>query len=261
MARGVGARVSTRKTRQSKSGKASAAAPARSAAETSIQAHISTSLVEEILSGNSQAIWDAPRIRTFMLEAVSEVLERRNLRKTQMVSPKAEIVMPALEVLRYSPLKGEIACLIASSMDKRKTEECLPAFVDLLKQLTVDETKLIINLPGANRAVPSATINYVDPQGRLYKCVRHVLPATLAAECEKPSLISAYIDNLLRLGILTQPDNITINDKQHYQSLTNQPFLRQIAATAPNRVSVEVHRTVVTLSDLGESFRKCCLEV
>lgn len=260
MARGAGTRVTKRKPRRTRP-EQTASADVAQTSDDSAPARLSMSAIEEIISGNSRAIWDAPQIRTFMLEAVSEVLERRNLRKRQMVPPKAEIVMPALEVLRYSPLKGELACLIASSMDKRKTEECLPAFVDLLKQITMDEAKLIVSLPGANRAVPSATINYVDQRGQLYKCVRHILPEKLALSCQQPSLISAYVDNLLRLGILTQPDNITISNEQHYKSLTNQPFLRQIVATAPSPVSVDVHRTVVTLSDLGESFRKCCLEV
>lgn len=222
---------------------------------------IPLSMVEEVISGNSQAIWSAPQIRNFMLEAVSEVIATRKVRKTQMISPKAEIVMPALEALRYSPHKGEIACLIASSMDKKRSEECLPAFVDLLKQITADEAKLIVNFPGANRAVPSATVNYVDQVGRLYECVRHVLPAHLVSDCEHPHMISSYIDNLMRLGILTQPDNITIGDNKHYKTLVEQPFLRKIAATAPRRVSVDVHKTVVTLSDLGSRFKACCLEV
>ncbi len=260
MARGSSAQASSNFSEIYEHGQ-SGTASLRPVTERSTQTQISMQMVEEVLSGNSKAVWSAPQIRTFMLDAVSEVIERRKLRKSHMIAPKAELVMPALEVLRYSPLKGEIACLIASSMDRRKTEECLPAFVDILKQITVDEARLISRLPGANHAVPSATVNYVDQVGRLYKCVRHVLPAKLAAECEQPSLISSYVDNLLRLGVLTQPDNITINDNQHYQALTNQPFLRQVAATAPRRVSVDVHRSVVTLSDLGANFRACCLEV
>ena len=66
--------VSARKSRPNRTEKRTGAVPARSPAKASVQDHISMSIVEEIISENSQAIWDAQRTRSIILEAVSEVL-------------------------------------------------------------------------------------------------------------------------------------------------------------------------------------------
>lgn len=101
--------------------------------------------VHVALAPVSALVWGYDQIKDFVSTKVAERL--RNVSPENVVSPKPNVAGPALEALRYtgheSSLSDLYANLLAASMDKATASGAHPAFVEIIKQLTPDEAKLV----------------------------------------------------------------------------------------------------------------------
>ena len=212
------------------------------------------------LSGFGDITWDWGRIQAFTVEHINAIIAERGVPAEELSAPRLDIAIPAIEAMRYSPLKHEMAVLIASTMDGRLAHEAHPAFIEIIKQLTADEVNLIVALPPAGQVLPMVNITYVDRSERVFSSVRYVVPERIARTCATRRPIPSYINNLLRLNLIATPGNLAINDERHYKDLLAQDFLTEIRERTPAHLRADVERRVLTLTDFGESFRRCCLE-
>ena len=82
-----------------------------------------------------------------------------------LTEPPAHIAVPAIQQLAYcydsEELRGMYANLLLSSMDDRTAEYVHPSFVQLLKEISPDEAKLLSTLAGSDDA-EHASIPLVD---------------------------------------------------------------------------------------------------
>ena len=73
-----------------------------------------------------------------------------------LTEPPAHIAVPAIQQLAYcydsEELRGMYANLLLSSMDDRTAEYVHPSFVQLLKEISPDEAKLLSTLTGSDDA-------------------------------------------------------------------------------------------------------------
>jgi hypothetical protein len=106
-------------------------------------------------------IWGAEQLEEFLSRKVGGKLEKTP--KEQLISPKPSVVAPALENLRFRADEDDIqelyANLIASAMDKRSAQRIYPSFVEILKQLTPDEAKLLRYIARYDDGIPSHSHN------------------------------------------------------------------------------------------------------
>lgn len=218
-------------------------------------------LVAQQLSGFSDITWDWSRIQAFAVARINEVIAARGIPPEALTAPRLDIAIPAIEAMRYSPLKDEMAILIASTMDPALAHEAHPAFIEIIKQLTADEVHILAALPVAGQVLPMANITYVDRGDRVFSSVRYVIPERIARTCAARRPIPSYIDNLLRLNLIATPSNLGINDERHYRDLLSQPFLAHIEAQTPGHLKAEIERRVIALTDFGDKFRRCCLDM
>jgi hypothetical protein len=216
-------------------------------------------LVARKLSGLGEAAWDWSRIQAFALEQIHEVIAARGVAPGDLTAPRPDIAIPAIEAMRYCELRAEMAALIASTMDAGRTEDAHPAFIEILKQLTRDEVRILALLPPAGRVLPMVNIAYIDRSDRILSSVRHILPLRIAGSCASPAAIAGSVDNLLRLNLVSSPPDLTINEERHYRDLLAQPFLEDMEARRPAHLKAEIERRVITLTDFGDRFRRCCL--
>ncbi|MFD2454137.1 DUF4393 domain-containing protein [Ideonella paludis] len=93
----------------------------------------------------SALVWGYDQIKDFVATKVAERL--KNVAEENIVTPKPNVAGPALESLRYTGHENSLselyANLIAASMDKTTAAGAHPAFVEIIKQLTPDEAKLV----------------------------------------------------------------------------------------------------------------------
>jgi len=207
----------------------------------------------------SSKIWDLTAVKTFTVSTVEDILAQRRVPKDRICSPSLEITIPAIEAMRYSPLRSEIAALIASTMDRDNAEIAHPSFLTILQQLTQDEVKILAAFPSIGRVLPSANLWRAVSNDHAEVLHRNIMPASIARICEKKSRIPLYIDNLVRLRLLHEPEGVKIGDTKIYSNLLRQDFCAKLLENPIVRKHSTLEKHTIALSEVGETFRQVCL--
>lgn len=219
-----------------------------------------SALVAEKLSGFAAVTWDWAQIQAYTATTIEEILAARAVPPENLTSPRLDIAIPAIEAMRYSGLKREFALLIAATMDTERADDAHPSFIEILKQLTSDEVRMLSFFPDPGQVLPFANIDYTDRSGRILSSLRYIVPEFLAEACDRRRALGGYIDNLLRLNLVTAPGHLAIDDGRFYRELLAQPFIAAFEATVPSKLKANIDRRVIALSDFGQMFRTCCIE-
>jgi hypothetical protein len=217
-------------------------------------------LVAEKLAGFAAVTWDWSQIQDYTVSTIQEILAARAVPAEYLASPRLDIAVPAIEAMRYSGLKRELALLIASTMETGRADDAHPSFIEILKQLTRDEVRMIASLPGLGQVLPFANINYTDRSGRILSSLRYIVPDFLAGACERRRALASYIDNLLRLNLIAAPAHMAISDERFYRDLLSQAFIADFEAGVPAHLKATIDRRVLCLTDFGNLFRSCCVD-
>ncbi|MDQ2194752.1 DUF4393 domain-containing protein [Vibrio anguillarum] len=219
--------------------------------------------VNVALAPVSALVWGYDKIKDFVDTKVSEKLS--GVKDEDIVSPPPNVAGPALESLKYTgcieELKELYANLIASSMDKNTTHKAHPSFVEIIKQLSPDEAKLLTYFKTSN-AAPIINIknNRKDKSGGRLE-YRYFTNLGEQLELQNLSLIPSYWDNLIRLGIVDIPDNNQLLDQGVYDDIIAHPAVESITKgidKQEDRVS-EIKKTAALVTDLGRQFIDTCV--
>ena len=215
-------------------------------------------VVTRLVGNLPDMVRDLEPVQAELRHGVLAALNRREVAPADLTWPRLDIALPAIEAMRYSSLQQEFSNLIASSMDQRVASAVLPAYVELLKQLSPDEIDLLKAAPEYGRCFPTADIVYSYPTGQVLPVYRHVIPESLAGRCAFRANIPQYVDNLVRLNLLTRPNEREADDES-YSALSTLSFVREFMVKAPPKSKPVLERGVLGLTDLGDIFRRLCL--
>lgn len=188
-----------------------------------------------------------------------------NVLPEDIIPPKLNVAGPAIEALRYAghedSLSDMYANLLASAMDRKTTKGAHPAFVEIIKQLTPDEAKLIAYLI-QDIPLPLITLRC---QNRLthdgYDVAANVSLFAEAARVEFPTLAPSYLDNLARLGLIEILNSYSYTDPQFYLPLENSPVVQRerVMIEFDSDVYCVIKRGSVRITHFGEQFGHVCV--
>lgn len=226
-----------------------------------------TKTVHVALAPVSALVWGYDQIKEFVSTKVADRL--KNVPPENIVTPKPNVAGPALESLRYtgheSSLSDLYANLLAASMDKSTAQGAHPAFVEIIRQLTPDEAKLI-GLFIHEMAFPLLDVRweYKNPTpersgGRTV--LVNFSQLGIITHCEFPHLTPTYIDNLCRLGLAEIPAMYQYTTKGIYDALENAPEVQQlklqIEQNPDHKCTLE--RKGLRVTGLGKQFASICV--
>lgn len=184
--------------------------------------------------------------------------------------PEAYIAVPALQYISYcmdnKELRNMYANLLANSMNKAVKNGVHPSFVEIIKQLSPDEAKVLKHMLD-KPIVPTITLrvmNKDDESGvELYKNFSNI--GELAG-CEMPYDINRYFDNLIRLGLVEcAPYIISLKNENLYKDLIEHGFVNALSLdqlqslTQKEKYSIGVKKSYIKLTSYGRSFCEICL--
>lgn len=207
-------------------------------------------------------VWGYEQLEQFLSSKVAQKLQ--NTPEEEIVTPPTYVAGPALEALRFAGhdenLQDLYANLLASSMDAATAQNAHPGFVEILKQVSPDEARLLklLVLP-----VPFPIISLRnesnDGKGGL-DVLMHFSLLGEQARCQHPHLTPSYLSNLSRLGIIEIPTFFQYTAENVYKSLEEHPTIqalkKQIEAT--NR-RAEINKQGARLTPLGRQFINACV--
>lgn len=211
----------------------------------------------------SALIWGYDKIKEYIVPALEERL--KNIPNEKIITPDPVIAGPALESLRFAGHKEDLrelyVNLLASSMCIDTAYKAHPSFVEILKQLTPDEAKLLSYL-NINTSYPMIKIRAKNINNIAYGEVLidfSLLP--YLANCNFPELGPSYLKNLSRLGILDLSyTQYVINPSNSYDSINNHPQITYICDKIKegNR-NPEIIQGAINFTELGRNFYKACI--
>ena len=214
-----------------------------------------TKTVNIALAPIKALVWGYEQIEHWLNKRLGEKLA--DIPEENIVSPPPNIAGPAIEALRYigydDQLRELYANLLAAAMNKATAPEAHPGYVELLKNLSSDEAWLLQAF---------ATDNYfpaIHIRGRnakngftLYKRFHTIIP-NLALQ--NPQLLSAYFDNLIRLGIIESPPGERLrNDVLYVPIETDATLIPLLEEIYDKDEKIEFERAMIRLTSFGGQF-------
>jgi hypothetical protein len=223
--------------------------------------------VHVVLAPVSALVWGYDQVKEFVSTKVAERL--KNVPPENLVTPKPNVAGPALEALRYtgheSSLSDLYANLLAAAMDKSTAQGAHPAFVEIIKQLTPDEAKLValfVNDP----TLPLINLRWEfkpNPEGKTggKDVLVHFSHLGSIAGCEFPHMTPAYLDNLCRLGLAEIPTFWEYTTKGVYDALENDPLVKAHKASIEGNTEIQpiIEKKGLRVTELGKQFARVCV--
>jgi hypothetical protein len=206
-------------------------------------------------------VWGFEEVEKLFIPKLVESL--KDVPPEDIVQPKPNVAGPAIEALRYvgheESLRDMYANLLASAMDKATALNAHPAFVEIIKQFTPDEAKLMAFLLEP-RLFPILTVRAKRQGGGTKDVGVNISLLGTEARLKDPELCPAYLDNLCRLGLAEIPSGITYNDNEVYEELINSVGVMNLKqhVEATNHIC-DFKFSIVRTTPFGKQFGAACV--
>lgn len=224
--------------------------------------HTVSKLITVALTPISAMIWGYEKIGEYLHRRLSEKLE--NVPEEEIITPDPAVAVPAVEALRYTghheELREMFSSLLATSMIKSSANQAHPSYVEIIKQITTEEAKILKSLnPRDLYPQISLKIHYKDRPG--YNVVAsHFSLIPFQAGCLNPLDGPIYLENLHRLGVIDLNDGNHIVDLNKYNDLVNHDLVNayKLKAKDSGAIISYIHG-YFTLTTYGEQLYNTCI--
>lgn len=205
----------------------------------------------------------------YNLEKTKKILaiKLENIKQENLVSPDSYIAVPALQYISYcmdnEELRDMYANLLASSMNKVVKNGVHPSFVEIIKQLSPDEAKILREIQ-KGPLYPLIHLQYVRPDNKGEREeLSNFSDIGYKIGCEYPEWIAQYLNNMERLGLIQISKGSFLINKELYEPLKTHPFI--VPYLNQGRIILKGYSTYkfteryYGISDFGKSFCKICI--
>lgn len=234
-----------------------------------------TKSIHVLLAPVEIVVWGYERIKEKLSEELSPKIQQ--IPEERLISPSPNIAVPIVESLRYlgydDNLRKLYVNLLASAMDLETAYRAHPSFVEIIKQLTSDEAK-ILQLLSQNISIPLISVQLYTNFKGISKITKFLSKDAYSyntgisrfsnigelASCEYPDLSSNYLDNLARLGIIEIQREVSFTDSKKYVELENHITILNFISqnNLPNQ-RAEIKQYSAELTNFGKQFIAACI--
>ena len=207
--------------------------------------------------------------KEYSVEETRKLLEAKlkNVPPENIQPPEAYIAIPTIQYISYCmdnvELRDMYANLLANSMNVVAKNGVHPGFVEIIKQLSPDEAKILRYL-SVHKVVPTIILRAEDKNGEGMYVIKNFSNIGELCECEAPLNIGMYINNLVRLGLVHdfQGNSVLINKKLYEPLKTHTYIMEKKNEIINDNTKYNVAQTresYVRLTDYGQKFCDICI--
>ncbi len=207
--------------------------------------------------------------REYNIAETRKLLEQKLERVSidSIETPEPYIALPAMQYLSYcmdrEELRDMYANLLANSMISVIKDGVHPGFVEIIKQLSPDEAK-ILKYISIKQIIPIVNLRYQNEKGNGIDVVKDFSNVGEITDCEQKYETGKYFDNLIRLGLIEKSGTFTsLTEKSLYKPLKEHPYLKPykglksyIDQGFSNEIFTEGY---MRLTSYGEAFCDICV--
>lgn len=180
----------------------------------------------------------------------------------ELIEPKASIAGPALQGLAFTHeepnLKEMYLSLLATAMDGRVAADAHPAFVEIIKQLSSDEARLLQDVLRTDGALPIIEIRVTKSGEQGWQVFeRHLMNLTNRATKDpiENKRHAAMVNNWVRLGLAEVDYSIHIMGDGAYEWVEKRPEYLRVKAQHENETAkVSFAAGIIGRTALGIQF-------
>jgi len=133
-----------------------------------------TKTLNIVLAPIAVMVWGYETVRASVIAKVADRL--KDVPPEKITTPPANIAGPTMEALRYVGDNDELqqlyANLLAASINTDTRDAAHPAFVEIIRQLSPDEARMLILISRIG-AVPKLDLRHQDPAGQGRWVLKH----------------------------------------------------------------------------------------
>ena len=204
--------------------------------------------------------------KEFNVKETKKLLEKKleNVNPENIVTPESYVGVPALQAISYSmnseELRNLYANLLTASMINDIKWKVHPSFVEIIKQLSPDEAKML-NVFKINESDSYPLIDVVIGDFDGYRVVLNDFTNIFDSTCEYPEHTTYYLDNLERLKIIKISNvNECLTEEELYIPLeTSVKIQKLISQDLPEGNRWEIKRKYFQLTQYGKNFIEVCV--
>lgn len=213
------------------------------------------------LSPVTALVWGYDQIKDYVGDALTKRLKQ--VPEERIITPSPTIAGPILEALRFTGHNPELrelyANLLATSMDADTAQNAHPAFVEILRQLSPDEARIVKLFASRNR-FPLISVSIVARnKPMLIDWLQHFSLLAQKAGCLYPNLIGSYLDNLCRLGLI-EIFNHPFEECEYAELENHQDVMQYISENKRDDIyPPHITRETLSVTKLGRQFCDACV--
>lgn len=211
-------------------------------------------------------------LRQEALQMLEQMLNERlkSVPLENIVQPSPGIAISILQnesVTEDVMIREMYANLLASSMNSVVKEGVHPSFVEIIKQISPDEAK-ILNYFCKKHSVPIIDFSLQKENSiSIINIVKDFSNIGELVNCEYPFHINTYFNNLVRLGLLEKRLDAALTNKTLYEPLKKHPFIQSEKEKAIKSGQYSEQKYTIPhfsehhiyLSNFGKMFCKICM--
>lgn len=224
--------------------------------------HTLAKTVNIALAPISAFVWSYDTIKDFIQQSL--VAKLGNIPQENIISPAPEVAVPAIAALRYLGHKEELrdmfSNLLATSMNSESAKMAHPSFVEIIKQLSSDEAKILKFITN-NNFMPIIDLNRLVDGTNFSIVVKNFTVIQYNIGCEFPELGASYIENINRLGLIHIDNTTPLTDKTYYNDLENHiQILSRIKQIADEGMQYQINKFLYHRTSFGQKFYNACIK-
>lgn len=219
--------------------------------------------IQLVLEPVSALVWGYENLKDFVQTSLAEKL--KDIPRERLVSPNPTVAGPALEALKYAGhnpnLRELYANLLATSIDAETAREAHPAFVEIIRQLTPDEAK-ILKYIFERMYLPVITVRVSIPErGGGFDYYNDFSDVAEKTGGQFPELTPQYLGNICRLGLAEFHRGTYIAEDTMYRPLEEHKVVRELKKRILKQFDTKavIVREFVGITQLGRQFCRACV--
>lgn len=188
-----------------------------------------------------------------------------NVKEEDRCEVHPEIGVPIMQVLHYTTnddIAEMFTNLLASASITSMAGSAHPAFVEIIKQMSPDEAKIVQYLKNGEE-IPyiSLRVNSSEPIEGFDLVVVKAVAINADVEMMYPENVQIYISNLLSLGIIADSGDLQLADGSYYDKVIKYHHLDEMRAkyeTSHGADNVDYDKGYYHVTEIGKLFIDAC---
>lgn len=208
--------------------------------------------------------------REYKLAEIEKLLAKKleHVGEDKIVTPEAYVAVPAIQAISYSmdskELRNLYANLLAKAMNPDTKDMVHPSFVEIIKQMSPLDS-LVFKTIMERDVNPIINLLYAkidDPDFPIPSASRIITTNITDLNISSVESIGVSIDNLVKQGLITIPDDESYTNERYYNCILSSPYYIEQQKTHPKTYDGFVFypdKKMIKKNNLGNAFYKICL--